>query len=338
MNKKLLIGSLIAVGAIVFGIGFFRLSEKPLEKYTGPVEKIKFGVEISMLPSAVWVAENKGYFQKEGLEIEIKEFDSGRTALSTMLTEGGLDMVTVAQTPVMFNSFSRNDYAILAAMVYSDNDVKVLGRQDKGIKNASDLKGKRIGITKSSSGHFFLGLLLTHNGLGISDVETVDLKAAELAQALADGRVEAISTWEPHISNAQKLLGEKAVLLESKGIFREDFYFVSNKDFIKNHPQTLERFLKAIEKGEEFISKNREESVGIVAKRIKTDREIIARLWDIFEFELMLDQSVLMCLEDEARWAIKNNLVSATKLPNYLDFIYLEALEAVKPEAVTVIR
>jgi hypothetical protein len=47
---------------------------------------------------------------------------------------------------------------------------------------------------------------------------------------------------------------------------------------------------------------------------------------------------LLITLEDEARWAIKNNLTSATEVPNYLDYIYFDALDEVKPEAVGIIH
>lgn len=108
-------------------------------------KEIILGCETSLVTAPVWIAENKGYFREEGVNVKIEEFGSGRTALAAMLNQGNLDMVTVAQTPVMFNSFNRNDFVIIAAMACSDNDVKVLVRQDKGIKNALDLKGKKVG-------------------------------------------------------------------------------------------------------------------------------------------------------------------------------------------------
>jgi len=339
MSKKILIGIIIMVVVVILGIGLYWSIQKQPKKYTGEIKKeIILGCETSLLPSAVWIAENKGYFQEEGLNVKIKEFGSGRTALRTMLNEGNLDMVTVAQTPVMFNSFSRSDYAIIAAMVYSDNDVKILVRQDKGIIDPSDLIGKKVGITKGSTGHFFLGLFLAHNGLELSEVETIDLEATDLPQALVEGRVDAISTWEPNILNAKSLLGEKVLLLPSEGIFREDFYFVPNKNFMKNNPEILKSFLKAIEKGEEFIQKNREESIDIVCERLKLDKELTASIWSNFNFELMLDQTILITLEDEARWAIREGLIDKKEVPNYLDFIYMDLLENVKPEAITIIR
>ncbi len=339
MSKKILTGIIIMVVVVILGIGLYWSTQIQPKKYTGEIKKeIILGCETSLLPSAVWIAENKGYFQEEDLNVKIKEFGSGRTALRTMLNEGNLDMVTVAQTPVMFNSSSRSDYAIIAAMVYSDNDVKILVRQDKGIIDPSDLIGKKVGITKGSTGHFFLGLFLAHHGLELSAVETIDLEASDLPQALVEERVDAISTWEPHILNAKSLLGEKVLLLPSEGIFREDFYFVPNRNFMENNPEILKSFLKAIEKGEEFIQKNREESIDIVCERLKLDKELTASIWSDFNFELMLDQTILITLEDEARWAIREGLIDKKEIPNYLDFIYMDLLENVKPEAITIIR
>ena len=301
--------------------------------------EIILGCEKSFLTASVWIAESKGYFQEEGINVTIKEYDSGKASFHAMIRDNASDISTVAQTPIMFNSFKQNDFAIIAAMVHSDNDVKVLARQDKGIKNPLDLKGKKVGMTKGSTGQFFLDLFLTYKGLTFSEVEAIDFGPADLPQALADGQVDAICTWEPHIMHAKELLGEKAFLLSIEAIYREDFYFVVTDNFIENNPGVLRRFLKAIEKGEEFIQENKEESIDIVYKRLKLHKGPCAPLiWDMFNFELILDQSVLTSLEDEARWAIRVGLTDKKEVPNYLDFIYMDALDEVKPEAVTIIR
>ena len=150
--------------------------------------------------------------------------------------------------------------------------------------------------------------------------------------------MDAICTWEPHIVNAKRLLGQKALVLPAKGIYREDFYFVASRDFAKDNPETLQRFLRAVEEGEEFIRRNRAEAIGIVSERLKSDKQLTASIWGQFTFQLILDQSILTSLEDEARWAIREKLTKEKEVPNYLNLIHVDALKAVKPEAVTIVR
>jgi hypothetical protein len=54
-------------------------------------------------------------------------------------------------------------------------------------------------------------------------------------------------------------------------------------------------------------------------------------------YELALDQNLLLTMEDEARWLIQNRLTDRTQVPNYLDYIYPEALREVNPKAVRMI-
>lgn len=307
--------------------------------YAQDMEKeVILACEISFLTSAFLVAENKDYLKEEGLNVKVIEFDSGKNALAAMLKNKDINICTVAQTPVVLHSFNRNDFAIIGAMVYSYNDVKVLTRQDKGIKKPMDLRGRKVGVTKGSTGHFYLNNFLNYNDLDSSDIKAIDINASELPQALADGRVDAISTWEPNIMRAMKLLGNNALLLPGEDIFREDFYFVVLRSFIKDNQETLKMFLKAIEKGEKFIQENKEEAITIVSERLKVDKEIATTVWDDFDFQLILDQSIFISLEAEARWAIREGLTEKKEVPNYFDFIYTDALEDINPEAVTIIR
>ena len=81
-----------------------------------------------------------------------------------------------------------------------------------------------------------------------------------------------------------KLLGKQTLILPGGDIYREDFYFVANRSFVENSPETLKRFLKAIEKGEEFIQKDREGAINIVSERLKLDKELTVLIWDEFNF------------------------------------------------------
>jgi NitT/TauT family transport system substrate-binding protein len=66
--------------------------------------------------------------------------------------------------------------------------------------------------------------------------------------------------------------------------------------------------------------------MGIIAPYIGMDRSQLAELWDIYNFKITLGQSLLVTLEDQARWAIENELTDKTEVPNYLNYIYYDAL------------
>jgi NitT/TauT family transport system substrate-binding protein len=259
--------NIVALILMVFAIG---CQEPPK-----PTEKIRFGEgSPGISSSAFLIAKDQGYFADQGLEIEKKSFDSGKMSIETMLTEGGLDIVAAGQLPIVMNSFERSDYAIVGVVVSGVN-VHVIGRQDKGINQPSDLKGKKIGVAKGTTGELFLHMLLTHNLIGVSDVEIVDMKTADLIHAFTEGEIDAFSSWEPNPANAQISLGGNSIIFVNKDIFHEDYSIVANREFIKNHPQTLVRFLIAIDKAVEYIQKNREPSIDIVAESIAIDRETV---------------------------------------------------------------
>ena len=206
MLKKYLVVILIFVIAGI-GVGaylFFEKQNKKATEYSGPMDKIVVGTQLFILNSPIWVAENQGYFKKNGLEVVIKEFDSGKTALNTMLNEGGLDIVTVEQGPLVINAFKRLDFSIIGLIVNSYKNDFVIGRRDKGTKNVDDLRGKKIGVTFGTSGHYFLDLFLLLNHIKESEVTQVDIPSSKLISALSSGEVDAIATWHPYTYKAQK--------------------------------------------------------------------------------------------------------------------------------------
>jgi hypothetical protein len=82
----------------------------------------------------------------------------------------------------------------------------------------------------------------------------------------------------------------------------------------------------------------RKESQEIILKRVDQKKGFIDWIWDDHTYELSLDQSLILSLEREAAWAIKNNLTNATQIPNYINYINTDALRDVKPVAITVIK
>lgn len=337
MNSRTkLIGIAAIGGGAMMVLVWFLLPATTEPTRTVQLERITVGAEASMLTAAIWVAESRGYFDKEGLDVRIKTFDSGRLSLLAMLKGEGIDICTVAPTPIMFNSFERDDFAIIATFVYSYDDIKVIARKDKGIVTARDLKGKKVGTPARTTGQFFLNAFLTDRGVPAKEVQAIDINPSDLPVALEKNDVDAIVIWEPHGYYAQELLGDKATRLPDLDIYKETFNFVVMKDYAATHPELLAKFLRATDAATTFIVENKEEARELVAENLDLDRKVTAAIWDDFVFEMSLDQTLIRTLEEEALWAIRSQLVDRPKIPNYLHYIHLRSLKAVKPQAVTI--
>ena len=307
-------------------------AEMPAE----PLEEITFGSSATHKIGAVFVGKSKGYFEEEGIDLTVKQFGSGKASFEAMLRDE-VEISAVADTPIMFESFRREDFYIIAGM-YTSFDDKIIARKDNGISSIADLRGKRVGLTKGTNAQFVLDLFLIRAGISPSEVEVVDIQPLNLPSALENGEVDAISAWEPIPFEAEQLLPGKTIKFLNDQVYRKIFYFAVKKEFLRNHPETIKRFLKVIDRANTFIRKNEDESQDIVVRELKLDKEAIELGWQQGEFTLFLDQALIMSLEAQARWAVKNDLTEATEIPNYLDYIYMDALEEVNPEAVSIIR
>ncbi len=300
-------------------------------------EKATLGVSKSFLSIPAFVAKSTGYFSREGIDLTVKECSSGKTATDALF-RGEADISTVADMPVVLESFKRKDFCIFGTFCRSYRMVKLIARKDSGIRTGADLKGKKVGVNLGTSSHFFLGAFLMHHMLSVSDIKMVNMRTVDMPVALRNNQVDAISVWQPYDKKALRLLGDNAVEFPAGEIYCTTFNLVTTKSFAKEHPEVLGKFLRAINNAVTFIQKNREISQDIIAKTFKLDIDSVRAAWDDFVFGLSLDQALLVSWEEIARWSIQNNFVPKREIPNYLNYICLGPLEAVKPESISIIH
>jgi len=330
-NKAILV---VIVTVAILGLVFFLFIQKQPKKYTGPVDKIT--VAGAKSGALVYVAQNQGYFQDNGLDVTIKDHEAGKLAMDTLLA-GEADIATSAEFVFVGDSFIYDKLRLFGVVATADI-TKVVARKDKGIVQPSDLKGKKIGVTLKSASEFYLGIFLVSNGLAFTDVEIVNLKPPAIVEAITDGTIEAAITWEPHIYRAKTSLQDNAVVWDGQS--GKDFYFVliAREGWLKEHMHATQRFMQAMVQAEKYARENNKQASQILTDHFRLSPQGVEAFWPNHEFVVSLPQALILTMEDEARWSIKQGLTSATYIPNYLDFIYLDALEAVKPEAITIIR
>jgi NitT/TauT family transport system substrate-binding protein len=160
----------------------------------------------------------------------------------------------------------------------------------------------------------------------------------ELVQNLVNGSLDAIITFNPHIREAQTQLGSKLRVWSLQGTQKLFPTLYGTQALVTQRPEAVKRYLRALIQAEDYIQTNNDNARHIVGQYLHFDDDYMKVVWSHIDFEVALDQDMLITMEDEARWAIENKLTTATDVPDYLQFIYFDGLEAVKPEGITIIR
>lgn len=295
-------------------------------------EKVRLAQNLSPISGTVIVAKQKGFFAKHGLDVEVSNFTSGKKCLDTVLG-GGADIATTAEAPTTAAAMSKQPIAFLARMEYSD--LKTLVAADAKIGSFADLKGKKIGYTAGTGGEVYTMTLLKKAGLKPSDVSLTNLPPQGMVAAMAAGSIDALNTWEPHISNGLKALGSKAKLIDTKGVYSETFNIVVMQDWLAKNPATADKFLSAAIDAEGWMKANKAEAIKIVAEAVSMKEDELAGIWDEYVFDLVLDDKQLAVLKAHAEWRLEsgNHPPNAT-MPDFSKVIFPDPLRRVAKDRV----
>jgi NitT/TauT family transport system substrate-binding protein len=300
------------------------------------MESITIGTSPFEVSGLLYIAQDQGFFADNGLNATIKMYDAGVIAMDALYA-GDLDVATASE--LVFTRNILNDKKIHGIASIGKEDFHyIIARKDKGILNISDLKGKKIGVAKGTSADFYLGRLLELQGIKMQDVTLVNLKPADMEAPLINGEVDAVSTWDPYAYPVQNRLGVNASIFPSQKGQLMYWVAICRDDLITNRPEVIDRFLRALNQAENFAVNHPDEAGKIVQKGMGSDDAYRERVLPKTQLMLSLDQSLIIASEDESRWLMKSNLTDKKEVPVFLDYLYRDGLDAVKPAAVNIIR
>jgi len=335
---KKIVPALIIVIAIIAVGGFAVWSfENSRTAFAGAAEPVTVAYSPFESTALLWIAKDQHFFEMNALNLTLKKYDSGADSLDGVLN-GEADMaVGVTEFPLVRKALQ--DVKVRAmGNIDKGEYIYIVARKDRGIANASDLRGKRVGTTVGTVAEFHLGRFLTLNGLTMKDITLVDVRTPDgWVNDVADGDIDAISTAQPYANAARDRLGSNAVMWSAQS--RQPLFalVVSTDAWLSQHPKTAQRFLAAMAQAEEYVNTHPAESRAIVQKRLDLDPAYMSTVWQQNQFSLTLDQSLITAMDDEARWLIASNMTNATAVPDFRQYIYTDGIESVKPGSINII-
>jgi NitT/TauT family transport system substrate-binding protein len=151
------------------------------------------------------IAERKGYFKDEGLEVEVLDFPGGAKALQALLG-GSVDVVSGAyEHTISQQAKGQHIEALVLQGKYAGIVLAMPKAKAAAYKSPADLKGMKIGVTApGSSTNMFVNILLAKSGLAPDAASFVGVGAGAGAVAIMKrGEIDAVSNLDPVISQLE---------------------------------------------------------------------------------------------------------------------------------------
>jgi putative hydroxymethylpyrimidine transport system substrate-binding protein len=227
------------------------------------------------------IAQENGYFQEQGLEVEIIA-PADPSDPPKMVAAGKADLAVSYQPQLHLQVAEGLPLVRVGTLVATPlNCLLVL--KDGPIKSISDLKGRKVGFSVAGVEEALLSAILAPNGLTMDDVELVNVNwslSPSLMSKQVDAVIGAFRNFELNQMDIEQVPG-KCFYLEEEGLpAYDELIYVANSDEIDSKRDLITRFLAATEKATQFMVNHPEESWGIFSATAKElQDELNERAW-----------------------------------------------------------
>jgi NitT/TauT family transport system substrate-binding protein len=217
------------------------------------------------------VAERKGFFKEEGLDVEINDFGGGARSLQSLIG-GSVDVVTGAYEHTIRMQAKGQDVRALVELGRFPGIVIAVKKDKAGqIKSAADLKGAQIGVTApGSSTALAAQYAMVKAGLKATDAALIAVGGgAGAVAAIKKGEIDAISHLDPVIAKLEAD-GDIQVLIDTRteagtralfGGSNPAAVLYTKQDFIERNPATVQRLTNAFVKSLKWLASAKPEDV-----------------------------------------------------------------------------
>ncbi|MBI5456475.1 ABC transporter substrate-binding protein [Candidatus Kaiserbacteria bacterium] len=300
----------IVIGIIIIlGIGYAVMQRSDTKSSSN--QKIRIGVNVYPGSGAFYIAQEKGFFEKHGVDVEVVMLQVDNIAQS--LASNDVQMLYMSTDVLsVFRDAGMDAKQIFAPSISNGADGFVA---TDDVRDISDLKGKEVYLGIGFPSHFLTRYVMAQNGLKYSDVKLINMSPEDVGASFVSGNINAGATWEPWLSKATERKGAK-VLFTSKdvpGIIVDAA--IVREDTIEKQREDLKNVMRAFFDAVDWWAKNPQEGNEIAAKALSLTSE---------EFVPTLATVKLFGLQDNLQTFDKSNPLNVYYLSEYASKIYAE--------------
>jgi ABC-type nitrate/sulfonate/bicarbonate transport system substrate-binding protein len=239
----------------------------------GAQDKVRMGLSsVSGLHSATWVAEQRGFYRKHGIDAEIIVTGQGGTAGIGALLANDIQMVSSAGDLLAAAALRGGDTVMIAAVINKGLQ-RILTVPE--IKTPADLKGKRVGVTRIGAvSHVVLQMMLQRWKMSSNDIQVIQVGSSpNMLVSLDKKGIEAAVLTIPSMFVAEDRGYRVLIDMADTDIYYLHTMIGTTRSYIKNNRDKVSRYLKGYLEGIAHVKQNRRDSLEIVKKKLRMGAE-----------------------------------------------------------------
>jgi NitT/TauT family transport system substrate-binding protein len=210
------------------------------------------------------VAEEQGLFAKNGVNVEMKWFDSYTESLNALST-GNLDANSQTLNDTLSSVSGGSQQKIVLVNDNSTGNDQIIAQE--GINTIADLKGKKVAAEEGTVDHYLLLLALEQAGLSADDITFTPLLTDAAAAAFVAGKVDAVGVFAPFTTTALERKGSKAITTSANFPGAIPDHLVFTAKFVESRPDDVQAIVKTWFDTLKWIAANKDAANQIMAKR-----------------------------------------------------------------------
>ena len=316
---------------------------KPGDSPSASKRKVTIGIQVSPAMTLLMVAKDAGLFEKQGLDVDLKQFTAGKFALQAFLG-GSIDFAVSGDVPVCLAILQGNSMKVVAQVVEKTiNEVRVVALKPQDSAVAADphayftARQRKLATSLGGGPEFFTYKFLKHNNIPPNQVQIISQRPEDMPAALETRSLDAISIFDPFAFIAEQRLGSRAITFREPAIYSELYLLTARQQQVDNQGDTITAVLKALVDAQDFILANGARAKQIMQSYTKLEAPVVDGIWDNFSFKPALGPSLLEYWNQETAWAKDTGVISPnSKTPDFRTVLEPRFLEAVSPSGVSI--
>jgi NitT/TauT family transport system substrate-binding protein len=246
------------------------------------VSEVRVGILPIALHAPVFVAQELGYFSREGLKV-ITQFSQGGAALLPLVIQGQMQIGNIPISTALQARAQNLDVVMIGAGTYvakskPPGQTATIVKSDSSIRRVSDLAGKKVAVNVINSVNWLYNrAMLDKAGVDLKSVTYVELPFPNMIDAVVNGYADAAAIVQPFLffgSSSGKIRVVGYDFIEVQPGVQISGFAVSRK-WARSNPHTLAAFERGIARAVDYLMADEAKAMPLVAKFTKSKPSVI---------------------------------------------------------------